>query len=588
MNDRKKPTDRINDEKLKLAQQNQLLQGTTHKQDRSAQPGMGSIQQTSRPVQANQESKTNRKATTSLGPLESHAGSNSDQTEAEATNRLTLQTHGSSLLSQGATNRKSTMGQLRQKSQAASSSSGGGSSERTAPRAIKLMVEPFQFMSYLKWESQLAFNNHGTLVIKGLVAQENRDSYLDMVMGEVWVCAKAIGENDEEIILFQGILTALTIDSVHQYHTMSIQVKTGSYLLDQTLHTRTFQPDEMTYQHVIETCLASSGGEFIMREKQGATTGQLTVQYQESDFSFISRLAQRLGVVILPEYKTQGKRILLGLVQGVRGSELISNDCTTSNTTADPDSLIRYEHGVYHVRTREIYELGETVIFQGRRLFIGEIKSNLEGSELMHHYTLCLLKPAYERLQPYEKIKGISMRGSVTAVERDRVQVQLHEDENKDNSGKRWFEYATVYSSPDSTGWFVQPEVNDEIRLIFSNVDESSAYVASSVHLETNGGRTNPDHKSWKNKQNKEILFTPECLTITNNQGLSIELDDAKGITISSNRGIFIDAKGPLHLNSDQAGVTVYGDRNVTVKQGAAQIRMKDAVDVGGGKINMN
>ena len=474
-----------------------------------------------------------------------------------------------------------------QNSSSGSRQSTNTSSDRNASRAVKLIVEPFQFISFLQWDCVQAFNNHGTLTIKGLVAEENRMKYVDMATRETWVCAKAIGENDEEIILFQGVLTNLTVDSIHQHHTMSIEIKTGTYLLDQTLHTRTFQPDGMTFQNVINTCIQAAGGQFIMRERQGATTGQLTVQYQESDFAFISRLAHRLGVVVLPEIKTQGKRVLLGLVQNAREGVLISDSYTMSNSSPDMDSLIRYEHGVYHVRTRDIYELGQAVIFQGRRLSVSKVESFLEGSELMHKYTLCMLKSAYERPQPHDQIQGVSMRARVTAVERARVQVQIHEDENRRQSGRRWFDYATVYSSPDGTGWFAQPEIGDEVRLIFPNANESGAYVSSSVHLES-GGRTNPANKSWKNKQNKEILFTPNSLTLTNNGGLSIELDDSKGITINSNRGIFIESDGQLSLNSDNAGITVYGDRSVTIMQGAAQIRLKDAIDIAGGKINMN
>ncbi|MCL1989725.1 MAG: phage late control D family protein [Defluviitaleaceae bacterium] len=486
------------------------------------------------------------------------------------------------------TPKQSVAGQLTRNFQPISRSQTVTSSlERTDSRAVKLMVDPFQFINYVAWDCIQTFNEHGVLTIKGLIAEENREKYVEMASRETWVCAKALDENDAEIILFQGILTNLTVDSIHQYHTMRIEVKTGSYLLDQMPHTRTFQPDETTYQQVINTCLQASDGQMVMREKQDVPTGKLTVQYEETDWTFINRLAHRLGIVVIPEYQTQGKRILLGLVRS-RERELLATRYAMSSGTSDKDSLIHFEQGVYHVSTRAIYELGEPVSFQGRRLVITKVERYLEGSELMHSYTLCSLKSAYEQPQPHNQIKGVSMRGRVTAVKKASVQVQLHEDENRRRSGNRWFDYATVYSTPDGTGWFVQPEVSDEIRLIFPNADEAGAYVASSVHLETAGGRTNPDHKSWKNKQNKEVLLTPDAIHVKNNQGLSIELDDAKGITLASHLGIFIESEGQLQLTSENAGVTVYGDRGVTMIQGSAQIRMKDAIDIAGGKINMN
>ena len=469
-----------------------------------------------------------------------------------------------------------------------STSSTNGTTNRTDVRAVKLMVEPFQFLSYVEWDISLGFNEHGTLKIKGLVAEKNRMRYLNMASRETWVCVKALDENDEEVILFQGILTKLNVDSMHEHHTMSIEVKTGTHLLDQRRHTRTFQPDNTAYYHVINTCVKEVGGEFTMRERRDQETGRLTVQYEETNWSFINRLAHRLGVVVLPEFKTQGKRFHLGLNQNSQSQEIKSDNYQMESDLANPDSLIRYEHGIYHVRTRSIYELGQSVTLQGRKMVIINVKSYLKGGELVHTYTLGNLKSTYERPLAHEAIKGVSMMAQVTAVERDRLQVSIFEDENKSQSGSRWFDYSTIYSSPDGTGLFFHPEVGDTVRVVFPNANETSAYVANSVHLETHGGRTNPDHKSIKNKHNKEVILAPDFAKLTNNAGLDVELNDAKGIMINSNQGIFIETDGNLHISSDNAGVTIYGDRTVTIQQGSAQINMKDGVDVAGGKINMN
>ena len=455
-------------------------------------------------------------------------------------------------------------------------------------RAVQLIVEPFQFLNFTQWDCMQAFNEHGTLKISGLIAEAHRQAYVDLSTRETWVTAKAKGTDGEDIILFTGILTDLTVESQHQFHTMRIEVATGSYLMDQGLHTRTFQPSETRYHEVIDTCLRSAGGQFTMRQGTDERTGQLTVQYRESNWSFIKRLAHRLGVVVLPEIKTPGKRLHLGLVQNLPGKEIQSDHFRETRKITDPTSLIRYEQGVFNIQTRDIYELGEAVNFQGRRLWMSEVKSELVGSELMHTYHLCTLKPAYEVRQGYDAIRGISMRAKVRAVERARVQVSIHEDENKQRSGQRWFEYATVYSTPDGTGFYAMPKVGDEVRVLFPNADESGAYVVSAVHLETTGGRTNPAHQSFKNEQNMEIRMTPNSIDVTTNRGSSIEVHDSRGITMTSDQDIFIEARKQLHISSETDSVTVYGERSLIVGQGAAQIHLQDHVDVSGGKINMN
>ena len=457
-----------------------------------------------------------------------------------------------------------------------------------APKAVLLMVEPFQFISFLEWNCRKDFDDHGTLRIKGLIAEENRFAYSNLAAIETYVCAKAQDEDGGEIILFNGVLTDVSVESQHQFHTMTIEVKTGTYLLDQIPHTRTFHQDDFTYQSVIETCLEGEGGQFIMQEKQSEQTGQFTVQYRESNWSFIKRLAHRLGVVIIPETRTEGKRFYLGVNHSAGGNEVPSDHFTITRSISKEDSLTAHGLGVYHVKSRHVYELGQFVTLAGQRLVVNSVHSFLEGGELVHQYTFCALKHAYDIRKPYDQIKGVSLKGMVSAVEKDQVQVLLHEDENKERCGVRWFDYATVYSTPDGTGWFAMPEIGDEIRLQFPDADDAWAYVSSNVHLETRGGRINPDHKSWKNKQQKEILFTPEAILITNNNGLSIELSDDQGITISSNKNISIESDGALSMNSQNAGVSVYGDRNVAIQQGVASINIQDAIDISGGKINMN
>ena len=98
--------------------------------------------------------------------------------------------------------------------------------------------------------------------------------------------------------------------------------------------------------------------------------------------------------------------------------------------------------------------------------------------------------------QQHKDLAGCSFDGVVSAVKKDKVQVELEQDENKAKAGRRWFDYATPYSTPDGTGWYCMPEAGDKIRLCIPTEDESGAYVVSSVHVESSNGseRKNPDY----------------------------------------------------------------------------------------------
>lgn len=132
------------------------------------------------------------------------------------------------------------------------------------------------------------------------------------------------------------------------------------------------------------------------------------------------------------------------------------------------------------------------------------------------------------------------------------------------------------------------PEIGDEVRVVFPDKDENNVYVASSVHIGAEGGRRNPNEKSWKNKQNKEILFTPDSIIMRNNNGLVLELSDHNGIKMSSNKNITVHADGNIQIKSRNAGIHMSAGSNILMQQGAAKIQMDEAIHINGGKIYMN
>ena len=170
------------------------------------------------------------------------------------------------------------------------------------------------------------------------------------------------------------------------------------------------------------------------------------------------------------------------------------------------------------------------------KLYISKIKTIFDGSELYHIYYM-KSKNGFKVPKDYSiNLLGASLEANITNVKSDVLQIEVLEDENKGKCGARWFPYSTVYSTPDGTGWYSMPEINDRVRLYMPTEDEAGAYVISSTHLEVkeenknedigDNIRVNPDYKSIMNKQGKEVLFTPNTLLITNNKGMSIEIVD--------------------------------------------------------------
>lgn len=463
-------------------------------------------------------------------------------------------------------------------------------------RAVKLEVNPFSFVSFLKVECVKELNQHGVVRITGIIEQENNREYLNMATQETWVTVYAVSENEEINHFFAGILTGLWIKKEGQVYILTIEVRTGSFLLDIKKHTRSFQNSGFQYSQVINTCLEAEEGSCYIQDSNNKATERFLLQYQESDWQFIKRLASYAGTVLIPVDTAAEKKFCFGYKESSIAEQLEADSYRIEQNYEEYEKkkaagftdLKLADLVSYVVGSREIYSLGETIQFEGAQYVIGKINSWLKGQELYHEYTLLTQKGA--KLLPIynDNLTGVSLDARVTAVEKTVVKVQIEEDENKEKCESRWFDYATVYSTPDGAGWYCMPEVGDGVRIVMPDCIEGHAYVASSVHLGTAGGRSNPDKKSWKNPQNKEILFTPDAIILRNNNGISMELSDKEGVKVISNKDIIVQADGNIQIKSQGAGVNMAAETSILMQQGVAKVEINNDININGGKIYMN
>lgn len=130
------------------------------------------------------------------------------------------------------------------------------------------------------------------------------------------------------------------------------------------------------------------------------------------------------------------------------------------------------------------------------------------------------------------------------------------------------------------------PETGDSVRLYVPEKEEDS-FVLSAVHKETDQARQNPDHKSFKTKYGKEILFTPQSILMTNNKGMMVMLDDSEGITINSDRDIVIEAQDSLTISSEQESLLIAADDVLQVKQGGTSMTLSGDISFTGGEFRI-
>jgi len=175
-----------------------------------------------------------------------------------------------------------------------------------------LTAAPFEFVNYIEVECVKELNEHGRIKITGVIREEESRKYMELAAKEVWVSVNAISEKEEIRRFFAGILTGLRIKKEGQVSVLTIEVKTGSYLLDIDPHTRSFQEPEFMYEEMINTCMNQTGGTCSMLDQKGKAANQFFLQYRESDWTFLKRLASHAGAVMIPEDSYPEKKFYWG------------------------------------------------------------------------------------------------------------------------------------------------------------------------------------------------------------------------------------------------------------------------------------
>lgn len=462
-------------------------------------------------------------------------------------------------------------------------------------RAIKIQIEPFEMISILKYEEVQEMNEHGTVMISGLIQYDKKDEYIKTAMKETWVKILGYDESGAEKILFFGILTDFHIRTEGKSGILDLTLYSGSRLMDYDRHTRSFQEDGYTYKKIAVCCnegYQETG--MIMTEGRDETVPGFVMQYEETDWEFLKRIAGYLNTVLVPACYVNGAKYFFGVPEKKADGSLDTDSYALHqgeevylSGKADGAKISRNENVGYVVDSREAYALGDRVMFKGEMLYIWKMERSKKGEELWHRYYLKKKRGLRVPTVYNRKLTGLSLLGRVAAVDGEQVKVTLEQDENT-GSGNRWFAYSTVYSSPDGAGWYCMPEVGDSVRLYFPTEDEKEAYVSSAFHENQGGGlRTDPSQKIWRNKEGKEIRMAPDKILITNNKGMSVELSDQSGIKIRSNASVTIDADNDISISSSNANLELAAANKITLTQGGSRLELSDGIYISGATVKM-
>lgn len=403
-------------------------------------------------------------------------------------------------------------------------------------------VEGFPFRKILAVHISHQPNEHGTAVVEGELDADQAQGLMQRVDEtlRVNIVTTADGQPDR---LFSGCVKDIMLRQENAYSIITLSLYTTSRLLDMTRKKKTYQQVSQTYSQIITDSIAEKGDLHMMVTDKAI--GQLIMKYNETDWEFARRMASQLGAPLVADIAAPRAQLYVGLPPSRKTVEIETSSFSYGSNVDSfaklSDSMVQDFAGE-QVQSYQYAFIGDIVEMNGKSARIKGVRAVLTDGILSMCYELMQANGSMAGIavpQTASKASGKMMKGTVKAVNRDKVQVHITDiDKEYDGGGDWWFPFSTAYSSSDGSGWYCMPEEGDEVRVFFPSGQEGEAFAASSVFAQP---PQNPRHKSWKAPGGKEILLTDEGMYIIGKSGkIYINLTDEKGVEIYSDKEINI------------------------------------------------
>ncbi|EHS56360.1 phage baseplate assembly protein V [Paenibacillus sp. Aloe-11] len=472
-------------------------------------------------------------------------------------------------------------------------------------------ISPFEQVKLKELKIIHQVNEHGKLSFTGTITEEQKDKYVHSIQAQTPVEVYQVLEGGGRKELFCGLISMMEIQKVLDVYYLKAEAHTYSYLLDMQIKTRSYQNASLNYSRLIKEV---GGGyddfDVIYSADRDESIGNFVLQYHETDWTFLKRMAARVNTVLMPVGKFKSIKTFFGIPDDEATERLENFNYTVKKNLSEylvhsknhQTDVHETDFVYYEIETHKILNLGDAIRFQDRPYFIQKSISTMEKGLIVHRYTLAS-RLGINRAKPYnERIRGASIGGRVLAIKRDTVKVHLEIDNHQDEGTAYWFPYSTVYASEDGSGWYCMPEKGDSVRVNLPSQWEDAAFAISSVnsysedsaqHGSISGGggsasggsgnssgdrMSDPNVRYFRNPAGMEVKLTPEHVEISANGGQALVKLEASGtVTIIGQKEVSLHSKENVKIRAEKTLMMTATDEIVIGSDKGGKITLDQA-----------
>nr|WP_317358939.1 contractile injection system protein, VgrG/Pvc8 family [uncultured Tyzzerella sp.] len=471
---------------------------------------------------------------------------------------------------------------------------------------LDLKTNIMNLQELIDFEMKYEINEHCYCNIMGILKEEDEEFFVKHITAFSPIQVRI--EKDIPITIFNGIIQKSEIRHIGGVYYLTLKCVSNSFKLDIKKKNRSFQDKNMTYKNIMDKIATEYAPSQILDfATEGEKIEKLILQYEETDWEFIKRLASRFNVGIIPLGADDGANIIFGIKNGKDVGNIEEYEYTLEKDIKNyliskenyNESLSELDSIRFKIETIENLDVYSRIKYQGFDLFISKKIAFLKDGILNFEYELCNKKGLTRDRFYNDKIIGLSIKGKVLKSIQDRIKVHLDIDENQDEKTSWEFLYSTMYTAEGNSGWYCMPEIDDTVYIYFPTKEESEAVGISSLRIGDKGTDkiNDPTIKYFRTIDGKEIKFSPDEILITCINGKDKETGEDRVIYIKMNQntGIEIISTEPISLKSEKE-IKIEAEEKIEILAGEqikmnckrSQIKVDYAVDIRGPEVRIN
>ncbi|WP_192512468.1 phage baseplate assembly protein V [Paenibacillus sp. 23TSA30-6] len=442
---------------------------------------------------------------------------------------------------------------------------------------------PLQTINELRIERKL--NDHARLKISGWLDEEQRDQYIEQDQDNEPVIIRTKTKNGQpERILFHGLLVHAETRMVRGIYYVEFEVVSHTIQLDITPVTRSYQDTLMPYGNLIKQIIQKyNQADVIDNVTDGTILHEFTLQYRETDWAFLKRMASRFGTVLIPEISLNGPKLWLGMPEGQYVE--MKHPVYRTRRSFDPKRIAEFS---YMMESETLARPGDLTNWNGEPWMVAEVTSELRKGLLLHEYKLVHEQGIQQTEMLCPHLTGASLEGRVLEAKSGRIRVHLTVDEKQDRDKAWWFPYASSYTAEGHSGWYVMPERGDKVSVRFPTEHEADGYGAGSIRQGRSSSPklADPATKYWGTPHGKDIKLSASELKVTaKSEQVHISMSGS-GIQVVSEHELSLSAGKTLSLHAD-GELNIQAAEAIYFKAGSSSLVLDGETDIRSAKVQL-